>query len=148
RFASALDGLCRGSSRTRSWPRSPAGTWRTGSTGTDRQPEHFMGTFFHHPDELRAEVIEAGFVTAGVYGVEGPCWLLADFDAWWENGEYRGRLSQVACPPGISARLVGAATRWRVRAWLYQLPNPFSGSSSLPLITMIFVQYSLTLACS
>ena len=31
-----------------------------------------MDTFFHHPDELRGEVAQAGFAAARVYGVEGP----------------------------------------------------------------------------
>jgi SAM-dependent methyltransferase len=119
RFASALDGLCRGFLKdpqfadivrqdlTDGQHRNPTG-----------RPEYFMDTFFHHPDELRSEVVEAGFATADVYAVEGPCWLLSDFDAWWDNGEYRERLLQIARALerepslfGVSAHLVAAATR-------------------------------------
>jgi hypothetical protein len=77
-----------------------------------------MDTFFHHPDELRAEVAEAGFAGASVYGVEGPCWLLPDFDAWWDNAERRDRLLHLAraleAEPslsGMSAHVMAVVTR-------------------------------------
>jgi hypothetical protein len=77
-----------------------------------------MDTFFHHPDELRAELAEAGFGAASVYGVEGPGWLLPDFDAWWDDGACRERLLQLAraleaepALSGVSAHLVAVATR-------------------------------------
>jgi hypothetical protein len=77
-----------------------------------------MDTFFHHPDELRAEIAEAGFAAARVYGVEGPGWLLSDFDAWWDKSEYRDRLLQLAraleTEPsllGASAHLIAMVTR-------------------------------------
>jgi SAM-dependent methyltransferase len=119
RFASALDGLCRGFLKDPQFAdivrRDLADGQHRNPTG---RPEYFMDTFFHHPDELRAEVVEAGFASAAVYAVEGPCWLLSDFDAWWENGEYRDRLLQIArtleTEPallGVSAHLVAAATR-------------------------------------
>jgi ubiquinone/menaquinone biosynthesis C-methylase UbiE len=119
RFASALDGLCRGFLKDPQFAdivrQDLADGQHRNPTG---RPEYFMDTFFHHPDELRAEVVEAGFASAAVYAVEGPCWLLSDFDAWWENGEYRDRLLQLArtleTEPallGVSAHLVAAATR-------------------------------------
>jgi SAM-dependent methyltransferase len=118
RFASALDGLCRGFLKDPQFAdivrRDLADGQHRNPTG---KPEYFMDTFFHHPAELRAEVVEAGFATAAVYAVEGPCWLLRDFDAWWENGEYRDRLLQIAraleTEPGllgVSAHLVATAT--------------------------------------
>jgi SAM-dependent methyltransferase len=119
RFASALDGLCRGFLRD---PPFAAIVRQDLTDGQHRnptgRPEYFMDTFFHHPDELRAEVVEAGFAAPEVYAVEGPCWLLSDFDAWWDNGECRERLLQIAraleTEPsllGVSAHLVAAATR-------------------------------------
>ena len=53
-----------------------------------------------------------------VYGVEGPCWLLPDFDGWWNNGAYRGRLLEIVrtleTEPsmlGVRAHLVAAAAK-------------------------------------
>jgi len=75
---------------------------------TDR-PEYFMDTFFHHPDELRNDVSEAGFVVTGLYGVEGPCWLLPDFDAWWDKKEYRERLLRIARTLETESSLLGVS---------------------------------------
>jgi SAM-dependent methyltransferase len=119
RFASALDGLARGFLRD---PEFAAIVRRDLADGQHRnstcRPEYFMDTFFHHPDELRAEVAEAGFAAPAIYGVEGPGWLAADFDAWWGNGEHRDRLLQLArtleSEPsllGASAHLMAVATR-------------------------------------
>lgn len=97
RFASALDGLSRGFLKD---PQFAEIVWRDLTDGQHRnptdRPEYFMETFFHHPDELRAEVTEAGFAAPSIYGVEGPGWLLSDFDAWWEQNEYRDRLLRLA----------------------------------------------------
>jgi ubiquinone/menaquinone biosynthesis C-methylase UbiE len=119
RFASALDGLCRGFLKD---PQFAEIVRRDLTDGQHRnptgRPEYFMDTFFHHPDELRAEVAEAGFSEATVYGVEGPGWLLPDFDAWWESDEYRNRVMHLArtleSEPtllGASAHLVAVATK-------------------------------------
>jgi hypothetical protein len=79
---------------------------------TDR-PEYFMDAFFHHPDELRSEVSEAGFFVEGVYGVEGPSWLAPDLDVWWNNRVQRNELLRIAraleSEPallGVSAHLI------------------------------------------
>src|SRR5262245_14966372 len=119
RFASALDGLCRGFLKD---PQFAEIVRRDLIDGQHRnptgRPAYFMDTFFHHPDELRTEVAEAGFDGVRVYGVEGPCWLLPEFDAWWDNGEYRERLLHVAgaleAEPsllGASAHIMAVATR-------------------------------------
>src|SRR5262245_51669870 len=117
RFASALDGLCRGFLKD---PRFAEIVRRDLTDGQHRnptgRPEYFMDTFFHHPDELRAEVADAGFGAASVYGVEGPGWLLPDFDAWWQDEEQRKRLLDVCraveTEPallGMSAHLIAIA---------------------------------------
>lgn len=119
RFASALDGLCRGFLKD---PQFAEIVRRDLIDGQHRnptgRPEYFMDTFFHHPDELRDEVAEAGFAAAKVYGVEGPSWLLSDFDSWWDNAEYRERLLELArtveaepCLSAVSAHFVAVATR-------------------------------------
>jgi ubiquinone/menaquinone biosynthesis C-methylase UbiE len=119
RFASALDGLCRGFLKDPQFAEIVRGDLADGQhRNPTGRPEYFMDTFFHHPDELRAEVAEAGFGAARVYGVEGPGWLVSDFDAWWDNGEHRERLLQLAHAletepslSGVSAHLVAVATR-------------------------------------
>jgi SAM-dependent methyltransferase len=119
RFASTFDGLRSGFLKDPRFAEIVNRDLKNGhhKNPTDK-PEYFMDTFFHHPDELRNEVVEAGFVITGIYGVEGPCWLLPDFDAWWENEEHRQRLLQIArtleTEPsllGVSAHLIAVAEK-------------------------------------
>ncbi len=87
RFASLLDGLLSG------WLGDPAFdaiVERDLSEGQHRNPtdrlEWFTTAFFHHPDELRAEVEDAGLQFEALFGIEGPGWLL-----WERWGESQGR---------------------------------------------------------
>jgi ubiquinone/menaquinone biosynthesis C-methylase UbiE len=80
RFASALDGL------TRDLLGDPdfAGIIEADlSSGRHRNPtdrlDYFTTAYFHRPEELAREVAAAGFELEGLYGVEGPAWLLQDF---------------------------------------------------------------------
>jgi SAM-dependent methyltransferase len=119
RFALLFDGLRRGLLRdpliaqlaeddfTTGHHKNPTGKW-----------EFFMETFFHLPDELRSEVALGGFTVTGVYGIEGPTWLLPDLDAWWEDAELRERLLRIArnveAEPsllGVSAHLLAVAKK-------------------------------------
>jgi SAM-dependent methyltransferase len=79
RFASLLDGLLLGHLR------DDVGreiVERDLATGLHRsppdQPALFTTAYFHRPEELPAEVEEADIVVDGVFGVEGPGWLLGD----------------------------------------------------------------------
>jgi SAM-dependent methyltransferase len=119
RFASTFDGLRSGFLKDPQFVEIVNQDLKNGhhQNPTDR-PEYFMDTFFHHPDELQDEISEAGFVVTGVYGVEGPCWLLPDFDAWWDNKEYRQRLLHIARALetestllGVSAHLIAVARK-------------------------------------
>jgi hypothetical protein len=81
-------------------------------------PKYFTDTFFHHPDELRQEVAQVGFMVRGIYSVEGPCWLLRDFEEWWNNAEYQERLLQItrtleteSSLLGVSAHLMAVAEK-------------------------------------
>ncbi|MDP9363602.1 MAG: hypothetical protein M3Q10_05145 [Chloroflexota bacterium] len=49
----------------------------------------FTTAFFHHPEELAAEVVEAGFVLDAVFGLEGPGAFVGD---WTDPGQREGML--------------------------------------------------------
>jgi ubiquinone/menaquinone biosynthesis C-methylase UbiE len=108
RFASTLDGLRSGFLKD---PRFAEIVNQDLKNGQHRNPtghpDYFMDTFFHHPDELRQEIARAGFMPRGIYGVEGPGWLLSDIDAWWDNEEYRERLLRIARALETEASLLG-----------------------------------------
>ncbi len=119
RFASMFDGLRQGFLKD---PRFADIVTQDLKNGQHRNPTHhpeyFMDTFFHHPDELRDEVAQAGFEVLNVFGVEGPGWLPRDFDDWWSQAEYQERLLQIARTVeteksllGVSAHLLAVAKK-------------------------------------
>jgi len=97
RFASTMDGLRAGFLKDSQFASIVDQDLKNGHhrNPTDN-PMYFMDSFFHHPDELRTEVTEAGFRVRGMYGIEGPGWLVHDFDQWWSTPEYRDRLLNIA----------------------------------------------------
>jgi SAM-dependent methyltransferase len=77
RFASLLDGLLRDLLDDRGW----ALVERDLADGVhlpQGDDALFTTAYFHLPDELRSEVVEAGFSVAGLFGVEGPGWVRAE----------------------------------------------------------------------
>ena len=119
RFASALDGIREGYLGDPDFAaiveRDLADGQHQNPTG---KPEYFMETHFHHPDELHGEIVKAGFVAEGVYGIEGPGWLAHDFEACWEKPYRRERLLHLArrleAEPallGISAHLMAVGRK-------------------------------------
>jgi len=117
RFASTMDGLRRKLLKDPQFAeiasQDRANGQHRNSTGN---PEYFMDTFFHHPDELRDEVAAAGFRIDGVYGIEGPSWLAHDFDDWWDNSELRERLLQIARGLETESSLIGISAHILVAA--------------------------------
>jgi ubiquinone/menaquinone biosynthesis C-methylase UbiE len=119
RFASALDGLRAGFLKDPCFAEIVDQDLKDGQhrNPTDK-PEYFMDTFFHHPDELRDEVSDVGFTVSGIYGVEGPSWLVPDIENWWKNETYRQELLRIArsleTEPsllGVSAHLMAVARK-------------------------------------
>jgi ubiquinone/menaquinone biosynthesis C-methylase UbiE len=119
RFASAMDGVRMGYLKDVRFEEIVDRDLKDGQhRNPTNNPEYFMDTFFHRPDELRSEVAAAGFMVKAVYGVEGPAWLVPDFDGWWHRPDYRERLLKIArmveAEPsllGISAHLMAVASK-------------------------------------
>jgi 2-polyprenyl-3-methyl-5-hydroxy-6-metoxy-1,4-benzoquinol methylase len=78
RFASLLDGLYAGYLSDPKMREVIKGNVADGQHRSPRGSPQFTTAYFHRPEELSAEVEEAGFELRGVFGVEGPGWLLAD----------------------------------------------------------------------
>ena len=115
RYASTLDGLARKLSLD---PRFAAIRDRDLADGQHRNEtdnlDYFTTAYFHRPDDLQAELEQASFRDVTVLGVEGPAWMLADFDARWDDPALRKDLLGVAraleaqsSVVGISAHLLG-----------------------------------------
>ena len=60
--------------------------------GQHRNPDdkaYFTTAYFHHPLELKAEILSAGFALETLVALEGVGNLLPDFDAHWADPEKR-----------------------------------------------------------
>jgi SAM-dependent methyltransferase len=119
RFASLLDGLFR---RLVDDPRFIPILDRDLREGQHRnptdQPDYFTTAFFHRPEELKTEIEEVGFVVEKMIGLEGPGWLLPDFEERWKDERFRNQLlnylqliEEEPSMIGISAHLLAVATR-------------------------------------
>lgn len=96
RFASTLDGLKQGLLDDPEFVRI---VQRDLIDGQHRNPTnnstYFTTAFFHHPEELKLEVEEAGFHCEKTLPIEGPIWLLQNFEDHWDNPERRKQLLDV-----------------------------------------------------
>ncbi len=119
RWASALDGLARDLLQD---PRFALIVEQDLQDGQHRNPterlDYFTTAYFHRPEELAAEVRAAGLDLTGVYGLEGPGWILPDVAERMGDAQRRTALLRVArmveTEPsvlGSSAHLLAVARR-------------------------------------
>ncbi len=92
-FASLLDGLAEGFIND---PRFASIVEQDLASGQHRNPTNdpnfFTTAFFHRPEEMTAEIAEAGFTMIELAAVEGPGWLARDFEARWADPARREQL--------------------------------------------------------
>jgi SAM-dependent methyltransferase len=119
RWASVLDGLARDLLQDPRFAQIVEQDLRDGihRNPTDR-PDYFTTAYFHRPEELGAEVMGAGLELKGVYGLEGPGWILPDVVDRMAAPERRAALLRAArlletepAVLGTSAHLLAVARR-------------------------------------
>lgn len=119
RFASLLDGLLRGLVKD---PRFVDILRRDLSDGQHRNPTEdpgwFTTAYFHRPAEVREEVEAAGLHHEATLALEGPLWLIGDFERIWADEATRRvaleLLREVEAEPslaGVSAHTLGVGRR-------------------------------------
>jgi SAM-dependent methyltransferase len=110
RYASALDGMARRLTRD---PRFVEIRNRDLESGQHRNEteriDYFTTAYFHRPEDLRLEIVTAGFTDARVLGVEGPGWTLPDFDERWSDPALRDELLEVARRLESEPAILGAS---------------------------------------
>lgn len=96
RWASALDGLARDLYADDRYLHIVEQDLRDGQhrNPTERL-DYFTTAYFHRPEELRAEVADAGFDVRGLYGIEGPAWILPDITTRLADPERRSALLHI-----------------------------------------------------
>jgi len=115
RYASALDGLAHNLSLDPDFVAIRDQDLRDGQhRNPGNHPYYFTTAYFHMPEGLHDELEAAGFDEPRVLGVEGPGWLLSDFDERWADPAQRNVILDTAraleAEPaviGTSAHLLG-----------------------------------------
>jgi ubiquinone/menaquinone biosynthesis C-methylase UbiE len=119
RWASAMDGLARDLLQDSRFALIVEQDLHDGQhRNTTERLDYFTTAYFHRPDELADEVVAAGLILSGVYGLEGPGWILPDVSARMEDADRRAALLTVArrlerepAVVGCSAHLLAVARR-------------------------------------
>ena len=82
----------------------------------NEHPAYFTTAFLHRPEELKSEIEAVGFNLEGLFGIQGPAWLLQNLEEQWDDRNYRERLLNIArsleSEPsviGISAHIMAIA---------------------------------------
>jgi ubiquinone/menaquinone biosynthesis C-methylase UbiE len=93
RFASTFAGLIEGYFADPEFVRIVQDDLQDGQhrNPTDK-PHYFTSTFFHHPDELQEEVLEAGLSIRSLMSVEGAAIFLQDLEEQWKDSDRRERI--------------------------------------------------------
>ncbi len=90
RFASLLDGMRKGYLFDPVFSRIVLKDLNEGRHENPRMdPRYFTTSCFHRPEELEEEITDAGFDLVKTIGLEGPAWLLGDFDELWADESKR-----------------------------------------------------------
>ena len=97
RWASALDGLARDLFEDPRFAAIVEQDLRDGQhRNVSRRLDYFTTAYFHRPEDLRAEVLDAGLEMVGLFGIEGPGWVLPDVAERLADGRRREDLLRVA----------------------------------------------------
>jgi ubiquinone/menaquinone biosynthesis C-methylase UbiE len=108
RFASLLDGLVRGLIDDPGFAPIMARDLVDGQhrNPTDN-PAYFTTAFFHLPEELEGEIRDAGLRLETTLSIEGPGWLLQDFEERWRDADRRKRLLEAVRATEAAPSLLG-----------------------------------------
>lgn len=110
RFASLLDGLSGAVFADAEFERIVRSDLHDGCHRNDTgRIEYFTTSYFHRPEELDAELREAGFERLETVALEGPAALLANFDAIWAEPAARAKLLSLLRLVEREPSLIGAS---------------------------------------
>jgi SAM-dependent methyltransferase len=93
------------------------------TSGQHRKPADWnviTTAYFHHPDDLRAELVEAGMQLETTVGIQGPGWMVPDFETHLKDDERLNTIAQLARmlegEPVLSPHFLAVARRPGVEA--------------------------------
>ena len=113
RFASLLDSLLHGFFDQPEFAPILAQDLEDGQHRNETgNPVYFTTAFFHRPNELAAEVGEAGFRVEQVVAIEGPGWAACDFVRLWADQQQRAPLLECVRQVEHEPAILGASAHF------------------------------------
>ncbi len=110
RFASTIDGFCEGYFQDPEFIKIMNQDLVNGQHRNHTQnPVYFTDAYFHHPDELRREIEEAGFRHLATIAIEGVGYKLKNFDETWRQQAHREFLLKTLQKIEQEPSLIGAS---------------------------------------
>jgi ubiquinone/menaquinone biosynthesis C-methylase UbiE len=110
RFASAIDGMVRGFLQDPQFVQIVEDDLRD---GRHRNPtgniHYFTEAYFHHPDELRAEVEQVGFEFRQTLAIDGVGGMVVELERYWREKTLRERILEVLRKLEAEPALIGAS---------------------------------------
>lgn len=108
-FASMMDGMMRGHLKDDYFAELVQGALTDSRHRNTRIGGHYFTTaYFHHPDEIQAEVKMAGFALEAALAIEGPAGFIPNFDEYWDHEVLRERLMTLARTVEREPSMLGA----------------------------------------
>lgn len=93
RFTSMLDGSWQGFIEDPGFRKIIGRDLRSGQHRNPKRKEaYFTTAYFHHPEELREEIHQAGFRGIRLFASEGFLWWMPDVLEYWKNPAHRSFL--------------------------------------------------------
>ncbi|MBN2089137.1 class I SAM-dependent methyltransferase [candidate division KSB1 bacterium] len=119
RFASTIDGFCEGYFHDPAFIKIINQDLENGQhRNHTNNPTYFTDAYFHHPEELRREIEEAGFQHLATIAIEGVGYKLKNFDETWRQQTHRDfvlktlqKIEQEPTLIGASPHIMGVAIR-------------------------------------
>jgi ubiquinone/menaquinone biosynthesis C-methylase UbiE len=110
RFASLIDGFCAEYFKDPEFRKIMLQDLENGQhKNPTKNPIYFTDAFFHHPEELKSEVEEAGFIVEDLIGIECNSYNLKDFDKAWEDEKEREFLLKILRIIESDSSLIGTS---------------------------------------
>ncbi len=110
RFGSLLYGLSTGDFRDAQFREIVAADLASGQhRNPTNNPAYFTTAYFHRPEELAAEVRDAGFGEVQIVAVEGPAWCTGLFHEAWDNPALRKSLMEFLSVIERESSILGAS---------------------------------------
>ena len=76
----------------------------------NEHPAYFTTAFLHRPEELKSEIEAVGFNLEGLFGIQGPAWLLQNLEEQWDDPNCRERLLNIARSLESESSVIGVST--------------------------------------